>query len=62
MIFTRVKSVTLPVGISSFITVEQIFWGPLLASAVFAALPPMILALIFQKYMVRGLTFGAVKN
>ena len=62
MIFTRVKSVTLPVGISSFITVEQIFWGPLLASAVFAALPPMILALVFQKYMVRGLTFGAVKH
>ena len=62
MIFTRVKSVPLPVGISSFITVEQIFWGPLLASATFAALPPIILALVFQKYMVRGLTFGAVKH
>ncbi len=62
MIFTRVKSVTLPVGISSFITVEQVFWGPLLATAVFAAMPPIILTLIFQKYMVRGLTFGAVKN
>jgi multiple sugar transport system permease protein len=62
MIFTRVKSVTLPVGISSFITVEQIFWGPLVASATFAALPPIILALVFQKYMVRGLTFGAVKH
>jgi ABC-type glycerol-3-phosphate transport system permease component len=61
MIFTRIKASTLPVGISGFIAVEQIFWGPLTASATVAALPPIILAWVFQRYMVRGLTFGAVK-
>jgi multiple sugar transport system permease protein len=62
MIFTTANARTLPVGISSFITVEQIFWGYLTASASVAAIPPVVLALIFQRYMVRGLTFGAVKS
>lgn len=61
MIFTRANAMTLPVGISGFITVEQIFWGYLTASASVAAIPPVVLAWIFQRYMVRGLTFGAVK-
>lgn len=61
MVFTRIRASTLPVGISGFIAVEQIFWGPLTASATVAALPPIILAWVFQRYMVRGLTFGAVK-
>lgn len=62
MIFTRVEATTLPVGISGFITAEQVFWGPITASASVAVIPPVILALIFQRYMVRGLTFGALKS
>jgi multiple sugar transport system permease protein len=61
MIFTRVTAVTLPVGVSGFITAEQTFWGQLTAYGSLAALPPLILALIFQRYMVRGLTLGALK-
>ncbi len=61
MIFTRATAMTLPVGISGFITTEQVFWGPITASASIASIPPVILALIFQRYMVRGLTFGALK-
>ena len=63
MIFTRSSSsMTLPVGISGFITEEQILWGYITASASIAAIPPLVLAWIFQRYMVRGLTFGAVKS
>jgi multiple sugar transport system permease protein len=62
MIFTRATAMTLPVGISGFISVEQIFWGYITASAFVAAIPPIVLALIFQRYMVRGLTFGALKS
>ncbi|HSV31907.1 MAG TPA: carbohydrate ABC transporter permease [Atribacteraceae bacterium] len=62
MIFTRSPlTQTLPVGISGFITEEMILWGYITASASIAAVPPLILALIFQRYMVRGLSFGAVK-
>jgi multiple sugar transport system permease protein len=61
MIFTRANAATLPVGISGFITEEQIFWGYITAAAAVAAIPPIIFALVFQRYIVRGLTFGAVK-
>lgn len=61
MIFTRTTAVTLPVGISGFITEEQIFWGHITAAATVAAVPPVVFALVFQRYIVRGLTFGAVK-
>lgn len=62
MIFTRSNAITLPVGISGFITEEQVLWGYITAASSIAALPPMVLAWIFQRYMVRGLTFGAVKS
>lgn len=61
MIFTRATAVTLPVGISGFITEEQIFWGYITAAAAVAVIPPVVFALVFQRYIVRGLTFGAVK-
>ena len=61
MIFTRTQAITLPVGISGFITEEQIFWGYITAAATVAAVPPVVFALVFQRYIVRGLTFGAVK-
>ena len=61
MLFTRAQSVTLPVGLSGFITEQQIFWGYITAAAAVSAIPPIIFALIFQRYLVRGLTFGAVK-
>jgi len=62
MIFTRAIAMTLPVDIAGFITVEQVFWGPITSSAAVMALPPVIFALIFNRYMVRGLTFGAMKS
>ncbi|MCQ8209573.1 sugar ABC transporter permease, partial [Cutibacterium acnes subsp. acnes] len=36
-------------------------WGVFAAGAVLAALPPMVLFLWLQKYIVSGLTGGAVK-
>jgi ABC-type maltose transport systems, permease component len=34
----------------------------MMAGGILAALPPMILALIFQRYIVSGMTAGAVKG
>ncbi len=61
MIFTRANMMTLPVAISGFITEEQIFWGYLTAAATIAAIPPIIFVFVFNRYLVRGLTFGAMK-
>lgn len=55
----RVK--TLPVAAGDFITAYAIEWGPVFSSGVVILLPIMLLAFFVQKYIVKGLTFGAVK-
>jgi multiple sugar transport system permease protein len=34
----------------------------MMAGGILAAVPPVLLALIFQRYIVRGLTAGSVKG
>jgi multiple sugar transport system permease protein len=61
-ILTRTQAATVTLGVSSFITQEGTLWGPLAASAVVAVLPMMVLVMFLQRYVARGLTFGAVKG
>jgi len=53
---------TLPVAISAFITDKGTVWGQMSAMGTIIVLPVMVLALIAQRYLVRGLTAGAVKG
>ncbi len=61
LILTGVKAVTAPVTLTGYISLQQIHWSKLAAGGVVTMLPPVIFAIIAQKYIVRGLTFGAVK-
>jgi multiple sugar transport system permease protein len=49
------------VGLLSFIGTNEVQWGLMAAATMVAILPLFILALLVQRYMIRGLTFGAVK-
>ena len=53
---------TLPAGINSFITKSGIQWGPLNASGIVTTLPVLIIFILFQKALVKGLTAGATKG
>lgn len=53
---------TLPVGISSFVGSVSIDWGGSSAAAVLASIPVFIAGIFIQKYLVRGITTGAVKG
>lgn len=53
---------TLPMAIYNFVSYSQIDWGSLSSSGMLAILPVVIFALIIQKHLVSGLTFGAVKE
>ena len=53
---------TLPIGISAFIGTVSVDWGTSSAAAVVAMAPIFILGLLVQRYLVRGLTMGAVKG
>lgn len=61
-IYTNVDAKTLPVLIGEFSTKLGLEYLKIAAAGVIASLPPIILALIFQKYLIKGLTAGAVKG
>ena len=49
------------VGILQTMNFDQIKWGWMAAAAMISAIPGMIIALYFQRHLVRGLTMGALK-
>jgi multiple sugar transport system permease protein len=57
-----VQAKTLPVRIAGFITDKGILWGDMAAMSNVIVIPIVIFALFTQRYLVRGLTVGAVKG
>lgn len=55
-------AMTLPVGIAGRVTQYEIKWGVMSAAASAAMMPILIFALAVQRYLVRGLSLGAVKG
>jgi len=63
LIFTSTLAAkTMPVAMSEFIGRYAVNINGMMAGGIIAALPPVILALIFQRYIVSGMTSGAVKG
>jgi multiple sugar transport system permease protein len=63
LVLTDRRWTTIPVHISKLQSalVGQLY-GPKAALGVIAAVPPVVLGILIQKYLVRGLTFGAIKK
>ena len=61
LILSRSNSQTMPVGIMGFITHRGVIWGEIMAAASIIMIPMVAFTLFAQKYLVRGLTLGAVK-
>jgi multiple sugar transport system permease protein len=61
-ILTSADAKTLPVIAASAIKPKAISWGLASAAGVLMSLPVVVLVLLMQKYLVRGLTLGAVKG
>jgi len=53
---------TLPVFVASFISNRTLDWGPMAAAATIALIPIVIFTVLIQKYLVAGLSSGAVKE
>ncbi len=62
LILSKQATATLPVGAISFFASTGIYWNQIAATAVVTMLPPMVIFLVLGRYVVRGLTFGAVKG
>ena len=62
LIFTNTEAAQpLTVVLSLFIGQYEVAWEAMSAAAVVTMIPPIILALFFQRYVVRGLAMGAVQ-
>ncbi len=63
LIFTSTnQAVTLPVAIAQFTKRHEVDYGMMATGGVIAALPPVILAVLLQRYLIQGLTSGSVKG
>ncbi len=63
LIFTSTLAAkTVPVAIAEFIGRYVVNVNGMMAGGILAAIPPVLVALIFQRYIVSGMTAGAVKG
>jgi multiple sugar transport system permease protein len=53
---------TITTGLTLFVIEDVFFWGPMMGGAVLATIPPVAIYLVFQRWVVKGLTLGAVKG
>jgi multiple sugar transport system permease protein len=53
---------TLPVAIPTLITAQGVKWGEMAIVGICALLPVLLVVFTLQRYIVRGLTLGAVKG
>ena len=62
LIFTRGKMMTAPVGVVNFLRYVGWDWGQITAAGVIVMVPVIIFALFTHRYLISGLTAGAVKG
>ena len=61
LFLTAERATTAPVGVSQLILAYQVLWGEVSAAGSLALLPLLPTVLYAQRYIVRGMTLGAVR-
>ena len=59
---TNPRMFVLPVGIANMMGEYQVQWNEMMAASVLATLPVVVLYIFLEKYLVAGITAGAVKG
>jgi multiple sugar transport system permease protein len=62
LLLTSVRAQTTPIVIANFQTQFGLDWGSMTSLAIVYSLPVILLTFILQRYIVAGLTLGAVKG
>ncbi|MFZ1426961.1 MAG: carbohydrate ABC transporter permease [Geminicoccaceae bacterium] len=62
MLINSEEKMTFPVGLLTFVSKFAVEWGQMMAATVLALIPACIFFALIQRYLVRGLTAGAVKG
>ena len=62
LVLTRSQVVTYPVQVSQYFGAQSTFWAKISAMSVLGTLPVFFAVATFQRYLVRGISLGAVKG
>jgi multiple sugar transport system permease protein len=62
LLIGRDSQKTLPVGLADFVKGDVFQWGPLMAASLMASIPPVGIYLLAQRWVVSGLSGGALKG
>lgn len=62
MLISGADASTFPVGLLSFVSKFSVDFGQMMAAGVLALIPACLFFLLIQRYLVQGLTAGAVKG
>jgi multiple sugar transport system permease protein len=62
MLISGNDAATFPVGLLSFVSKFSVNFGQMMAAGVLALIPACLFFLLIQRYLVQGLTAGAVKG
>jgi multiple sugar transport system permease protein len=62
LLIQRDSQKTVPIGLAEFVVGDVFAWGPLMAGSLIASLPPVLIYIAAQKWVVSGLGGGAIKG
>lgn len=62
LVLSTTNATPVTLGAANFITSTGIRWGDISAASVLSTLPPLLFAIFAQRYLVSGLSSGAVKG
>lgn len=62
LILTRTEAMTAPVAVVNFLDYQGWQWGKIASGGVMVMLPVLVFAFLVRKFLVHGLTAGAVKG
>lgn len=62
MLINSNDAMTFPVGLLTFVSKFSVDWGQMMAAGVLALIPSCLFFIFIQRYLVQGLTSGAMKG
>lgn len=62
LVLTRTEVITFPVQLTHYFGGQSNFWGKIAAMSVLGTLPVFVAVSVMQRFLVRGISLGAVKG